>query len=148
MQSRKVPARRPAVMPPRQQPDGQKIFATTCGACHQPSGEGVEGTYPPLVGSEWVTGDDAKLVRIILHGLTGPVEVAGETYTGLMPPWGGALTDAEVAAVATYLRGAWGNKAAPVAAAKVTSIRAATASRKTPWTSAELAPVTIPVRKD
>lgn len=145
-QSRKAPARRRA----RQvaAADGKQIFATTCATCHQVSGEGVEGTYPPLAGSEWVTGDDAKLVRIILHGLTGPVEVEGQTYAGVMPPWGGVLKDPEVAAVATYIRNAWGNKAAPVAAAKVTSIRAATTSRKTPWTAAELAQAAIPVRKE
>ena len=137
-----APARRPAakaVARAAQGPDGKQVFATTCAACHQASGLGVEGTYPPLAGSEWVTGDDGKLVRIVLHGLTGPVEIAGETYSGAMPPWGGVLKDPEVAAVLTYIRGAWGNKAAPVTEARVASIRAATAARKTPWTAPELA---------
>jgi mono/diheme cytochrome c family protein len=120
-------------------PDGKQIFATTCAACHQATGQGVEGTFPPLAGSDWVTGDEAKLVRIVLHGLTGPVEVAGETYTGAMPAWGGVLKDPDVAAVTTYIRSSWGNQAAPITEARVASIRAATASRKTPWTAAELA---------
>ena len=77
-----------------QGPDGKVVYSTTCAACHQATGEGVEGTYPPLAGSEWVNGDEAKVVRIVLHGLTGPVEVAGETYSGMMPPWGGVLKDA------------------------------------------------------
>ncbi|MEO8563050.1 MAG: cytochrome c [bacterium] len=128
-----------------QGPDGKQVYATTCAACHQATGLGVEGTYPPLAGSEWVNGDEAKIVRIILQGLTGPVEVAGETYSGAMPPWGGVLKDPEIAAVTTYLRSAWGNKAAPISQATVTSIRTATGARKTPWTSAELA--ALPVSK-
>jgi mono/diheme cytochrome c family protein len=88
-----------------------------------------------------VTGDEAKLALIILHGVTGPIEVAGETYNGMMPPWGGTMKDADIAAVLTYVRSAWGNKAAPVTAAKVASIRAAHGSRTTPWTAAELAAV-------
>ncbi|MEP7001622.1 MAG: cytochrome c [bacterium] len=122
-------------------PDGSKIFTTTCAACHQVSGEGVEEKYPPLAGSEWVADDDAKMVRIILQGLTGPVEVAGQTFSGAMPAWGGILKDADVAAVATYVRSAWGNKAAPVTAAKVKQIRAATTARTTPWTVAELSAI-------
>ena len=119
--------------------DGKKIFATTCVVCHQASGEGQAEKFPPLAGSEWVVGDEAKMLRVILNGLTGPVEVAGETYDGAMPGWGPTLKDADVAAVATYIRSSWGNKAAPVTAAKVAGIRAATASRKIPWTVPELA---------
>ena len=124
-----------------QLPDGKQVFSTTCAACHQATGEGVPGVYPPLAGSEWVNGDEAKLVRILLHGVTGPIEVAGETFNSMMPPWGATLKDADIAAVLTYVRGTWGNKGAPIAAAKVASIRAATTSRTTPWTAAELAAV-------
>ncbi|HKH90966.1 MAG TPA: cytochrome c [Gemmatimonadaceae bacterium] len=134
-------AARTTVAAKEQLQDGKQVYSTTCAACHQVSGEGTSGVFPPLVGSEWVTGDDAKLARIILHGLTGPIEVAGETYNGMMPPWGGTLKDADIAAVLTYVRSAWGNKAAPVTAARVASIRAATSSRATPWTAAELAAV-------
>ena len=124
-----------------QLPDGKQVFSTTCAACHQASGEGVPGVYPPLAGSEWVTGDEAKVVRILLHGVTGPIEVAGETFNSMMPPWGATLKDADIAAVLTYARSTWGNKGTPITAAKVASIRAATASRTTPWTAAELAAV-------
>jgi len=124
-----------------QLPDGKQVFSTTCAACHQATGEGVPGVYPPLAGSEWVTGDEAKVVRILLHGVTGPIEVAGETFNSMMPPWGATLKDADIAAVLTYVRGTWGNKGAPITAAKVASIRAATTSRTTPWTAAELAAV-------
>jgi mono/diheme cytochrome c family protein len=132
---------KPAPHAAAQGPDGKVIYSTTCAACHQATGEGVEGTYPPLAGSEIVNGDEAKVIRIVLGGLTGPVEVAGETYSGMMPPWGGVLKDPEIAAVLTYVRSTWGNKGAPITAAKVAAIRAATASRTTPWTAAELANV-------
>lgn len=126
--------------PGAQPPDGAKLYGATCASCHQAGGQGAEGSYPPLAGSEWVESEE-RLVRILLHGLTGEVEVAGETYRGLMPPWGGALKDAELAAVASYVRSSFGNRAAPVAAATVARVRAATAARKAPWTAAELARV-------
>jgi mono/diheme cytochrome c family protein len=135
------PAAKSAAAAKEQLPDGKQVYATTCAACHQATGEGVPGVFPPLAGSEWVTGDEGKLARIILHGVTGPIEVAGETFNGMMPPWGGTMKDADIAAVITYVRSAWGNKAAPVTAAAVASIRAANSSRTTPWTAAELAAV-------
>ena len=139
-------AKAQAVAPDALAPDGKKIFSTTCAACHQASGEGVEGTYPPLAGSEWVADNEARIVRIILQGLTGPVEVAGQTFAGAMPAWGGVLKDAEIAAVATYVRSAWGNNAAAITGATVTSIRAATKARATPWTAAEMAQFAAPVK--
>lgn len=130
-----------AQAPNAQAPDGAKIYSTTCASCHQANGLGTEGTYPPLGGSEWATEGEGRIVRILLHGLTGEVEVAGETYSGLMPPWGGALKDAELAAVASYVRASFGNRAAPITAATVARLRAATAGRTRPWTAAELAGV-------
>ena len=127
--------------------DGKKVYSATCAACHQATGEGAAGTYPPLAGSEYVTGEEGKLARVVLHGLAGEIEVQGETYNGAMPAWGAVLNDADIAAVLTYIRSAWGNKAAPVTAATVAQIRAATASRKTPWTAQELAKAVLPVRK-
>ena len=119
-------------------PDGAKIYAATCQACHQASGLGLANQFPPLVGSEWVTGREDRLILIILHGITGEIEVEGETFNGLMPTWGPSFGDDDVAAVATYVRGAWGNKASPVSAATVTRVRAAHSARKTPWTAPEL----------
>ena len=119
--------------------DGAKLFAITCAACHQASGDGLEDKYPPLNGSEWVTGDEQKLIRIVMHGLAGPVDVAGQTFDGAMPAWGGVLKDPEIAAVTSYVRGAWGNKAAPINPATVAAVRSATTARKTPWTAAEIA---------
>jgi len=123
-----TPAKAPTIAAASAAPvDGKKVFATICLACHQLNGEGLEEKYPPLAGSELVADDDGKIVRIILHGVTGPVEVQGQTFEGLMPPWGPTLKDAEIAAVATYVRRAWGNKAASVTTARVT-IRASSAA--------------------
>lgn len=121
-----------------QQPDGAKIYAATCQACHQANGLGLGTQFPPLVGSEWVTGREDRLILIILHGITGEIEVEGESFNGLMPTWGPTFGDADVAAVATYVRNAWGNKGAPVSVATVARLRGAFASRTTPWTVAEL----------
>jgi mono/diheme cytochrome c family protein len=128
--------------------NGAKIYGTICGACHQATGTGVSGVFPPLAGSEWVTGAESRVIKVILHGLTGDIEVNGETYSSTMPPFGTALKDAEVAAVATYIRTSWGNKATPVTAATVAKTRAATATRKKPWTAKELnADVKAPAKK-
>jgi mono/diheme cytochrome c family protein len=120
--------------PPR---TGAQIFSSTCAACHQAQGEGTD-RYPPLAGSEWVNGPEPRLVRIILHGLTGDVEVQGQVYNGAMPAWGPSLSDAEIAAVATYIRSSFGNQSLPISVATVTQARAAHAGRTTPWTMPEL----------
>jgi len=127
-----------SVLSAQQAPDGAKIYAATCQACHQASGLGLPNQFPPLVGSEWVTGSEERLLRIILHGVVGEIEVEGETFNGSMPTWGPTFKDEELAAVATYVRQAWGNKAAPVTTATVTRVRLQYASRTTPWTAREL----------
>src|SRR5699024_5559329 len=89
--------------------DGEQIYQEQCATCHQQNGQGVSGIYPPLRGTEWVTGDKGRLIRIILQGIGGPIEVKGNSYNGIMPAWKDILSDNEVAAVATYLRSSWGN---------------------------------------
>jgi len=117
---------------------GRQVFAQNCQSCHQQTGRGLAGVFPPLVGSEWVTGPEETVIRILLNGLHGPIQVAGATYDGLMPAWRDPLPDADLVAVATYIR-QWAPNAAPaVAPASVAALRAATASRTTPWTAAEL----------
>jgi mono/diheme cytochrome c family protein len=119
--------------------NGATVFAGTCQACHQANGEGAPGMFPPLAGSEFVNGDAGRLARIVLNGLTGPVIVRGATFNGQMPPWK-QLSDAELAAVLTYVRSSWGNSAGPVAPPDVAAERTATASRTGPLTAAELGP--------
>lgn len=123
---------------PRAADPGEEVYVAACAACHMPNGTGIPGAFPPLAGSRWITGDERLVVRIVLHGLTGDIEVEGDTYSGLMPPLGGTLSDGEIAAVATYVRRSWGNAAAAVSAATVARERAATAGRTSPWTVPEL----------
>lgn len=123
-------------------PDGQQIYMTRCMACHHMEGEGMPGIFPPLDGAEWVTGDKERLIRIVLHGLSGEIEVEGEVYNGSMPGWRALLNDDEVAAVLTYIRSEWSNDASSVAAGEVAAVREATHDRKAPWTAAELEKVT------
>jgi mono/diheme cytochrome c family protein len=122
------------------QADGQAVFSSRCAACHQANGRGLPGAFPPLAGSPFVAGDSARLVRLVLYGLTGPVTVEGSTFNGAMPAWKDQLSDAEVAAVLTYVRSHFGNQAPAVSAELVAQERAATASRTAPWTVGELGP--------
>lgn len=140
-----VAPRPAAAQPPAaQMKEGQRVYGASCASCHQADGLGTDEAYPPLAGSEWVTGDANRLVRVILHGLTGEIEVAGQMFDGVMPPWGGLLKDEDVAAVATYVRNSFGNAAPAVTPAAVARLRAADAARKTPWTAAELARAGVP----
>lgn len=124
---------------------GKKHYAT-CATCHQANGQGVAGTYPPLAGSEWVTGNEERVIRVLLHGLTGPIEVHGATYNGLMPafgkvPGGGYnWSEERISHVLTYIRQEWGNQAAPITKDKVAEVLAAEKARSKPWTQGELDP--------
>jgi mono/diheme cytochrome c family protein len=118
---------------------GRVIYAANCAACHQAAGQGLPEKYPPLAGSEWVTGEERRLLRVILHGLTGEIDVGGETYSGAMPGWGTILKDADIAAVTTYVRNTFGNRASAIAPATAASVRQDFATRKNPWTREELA---------
>lgn len=93
--------------------DGKQVFSANCVACHQASGKGLPGVFPPLDGSEWVAGDERTLANILLHGVTGEITVAGNTFKGAMPAFQ-QLGDAELAAVASYVRSEWSNRAGPV----------------------------------
>jgi mono/diheme cytochrome c family protein len=108
-----------------------------CQTCHQADGKGLPGVYPPLAGSEWVTGPAELPIAIVLHGLQGEIVVAGVTYNNNMMPWK-HLDDAQIAAALTYVRSAWGNAAPAVTAADVAKVRAATMDRPGPWTVADL----------
>jgi mono/diheme cytochrome c family protein/glucose/arabinose dehydrogenase len=122
-------------------PPGRVIFEMACLPCHQPDGKGLPGTYPPLVGSEWVKGDKAHLIRIVLHGITGPIMVNGEAFVMQNPipmPSMAGLEDEQLAELLTYIRSDFGKGAPPISAADVKAVRSATASRETPWTVGEL----------
>jgi mono/diheme cytochrome c family protein len=114
------PAQAPAASPA---PSGEMVFSTVCLPCHQAAGAGLEGQFPPLAGSEWVAKDASAVVRILLDGLSGPIQVKGKSFNNTMPPIGEQLTDAEIAAVLTYVRSSWGNKAGPVDEALAKKLR-------------------------
>lgn len=117
-----------------------EAFYPQCGACHGVDGAGIDGLAPALAGASWVTGPPEWLGRIILQGMSGPVEVNGAVFDGVMPPHGhlAELDDATLAGLMTYLRRSWGNKADPVAVETVAAIREASADRGAPWTAEEL----------
>ena len=122
---------------------GKKQYAAACVTCHMPNGQGLPNVYPPLAGSEWVTGSEERLISIVLHGLKGPITVKGNTYNAAMPAFGQVAgggynwSDEKIAAVLTYIRQEWGNAAGPIETAKVTELRLKEAGRKE-WTEAEL----------
>ena len=117
--------------------DGAQVYNTLCVACHGPDGKGLNG-LPPLVGSDWPKGPAERTIKIVLQGMTGPVEVAGKSYNIDMPPQGAVLSDEKIAAVLTYVRKNFAGNAGAVTPELVKSVRAATAARTTPWTAAEL----------
>jgi mono/diheme cytochrome c family protein len=119
--------------------DGGQLYTLYCSACHGVDGKGATGgTFPPLAGSDWILGDAARPVKIVLHGLHGEIEVDGRKFNLEMPPQGGVLPDDQIAAILTYARSSWGNQAEAVTADFVKAMREATAERKTPWTQEEI----------
>jgi mono/diheme cytochrome c family protein len=111
-----------------------------CQGCHMADGKGQPGQYPPLAKSEWITGGTERSIRVVLHGLMGPVTAAGVTINNPngMPAQGAALGDQEVANVLTYVRNKFGNEGSMVTKEMVTKVRTETASQTKQWTAAEL----------
>jgi mono/diheme cytochrome c family protein len=119
---------------------GKKIYAANCNVCHQADGMGAAGQgYPPLAGSEWVTGGTKRLGMIVLKGLQGPITVKGVSYgTAVMQPWDKTLNDAKIADVLTYIRQEWGNKAGPVTPEGVAALRKEFANHPDSFTEPDL----------
>lgn len=119
--------------------DKGKTLYMICAACHQPNGQGMDGLAPPLADSEWVLGDPSVSTRIILHGIGGPIKVAGRNWNLQMPPLP-IFNDEDLAALLTYIRREWENTADPVTPEEVAAVRAAHATRTQTWTAEELTP--------
>jgi len=122
---------------------GEEIYNREgfCVTCHQPDGKGLSASqFPPLAKSPWVTGSEERLIKLTLHGLMGPMELMGKTYSGQVPmtPYGGMLNDVEVASVLTFVRNAHGNKASAISPDKVKEVRQATKDKEGFYTPAEL----------
>ena len=117
--------------------NGRQTFAGLCAACHQPTGKGLEGLAPPLAESEWVLGEPDRIVKVVMHGLRGPIKVKGLAYSYDMPA-AGFLTDEQIAGVLTYIRREWDHEASPVPIDLVKKIRAENKGRTDAWTDGEL----------
>ena len=100
---------------------GKSVYAQNCLTCHMADGLGVDGMNPPLVKTDYVLGDKTRLTNVLLNGLKG-VEIGGEQYHGVMPAQA-TLTDVQIAAVLTYVRNAFGNKASVVTVGEVQAVR-------------------------
>ncbi|WP_027079342.1 copper-containing nitrite reductase [Luteimonas mephitis] len=101
---------------------GKALFAGTCSTCHQPSGEGMPGVFPPLAKSDYIAANPKRVPEVILHGMQGPVKVNGQDYNSIMPPMS-QLTDDEVANISTYVLNTWGNPGGRVTKADAAEIR-------------------------
>jgi mono/diheme cytochrome c family protein len=112
-----------AVGPPSWAALGEQVYGNKCAACHQLTGQGLPGVFPPLKGSAVVTSaDPTEHIRTVLRGLTGKT-IGGVAYAAVMPTFADQLTDEEVAAVLSYERTSWGNQARPVKPEDVTARR-------------------------
>jgi mono/diheme cytochrome c family protein len=119
---------------------GKIQFEKTCALCHGYDGMGKPGQFPPFVGSDWVLTDKpGQLIPIPLNGLGGTIKVAGVEYSfpTTMPAMGSAMSDEELAAVLTYMRNSWGNKASEITPEQVKAVRAAVGNHPS-WTPEEL----------
>ena len=122
-------------------PLGESLYNRACSGCHQTDGGGgVAQNCPPLAGSDWVNvTDPARLIRIVLKGANGPITVKGKVWSGgAMTPFEESFNDAEIAAILSYVRNAWGNKNPLVEASDVTRIRGELKDKRGYFTEAEL----------
>ena len=117
---------------------GKVVYESICGLCHNNDGMGKPNQAPPFVGSEWVLGSPNRMIRIPLFGLSGPVKVKGQDWNLAMPNMGAALPDDDLAAVLTYIRQSWGNKASAITPEQVKAVKAEVGSRTLPWSATEL----------
>ena len=117
--------------------EGEAVYRAVCQTCHGVGGQGVARAFPPLGGSAWATGDEGRMARIVLHGMTGEIVRGGVTYDGMMPAQD-VLSDEKIAAVLTFVRANFGNAAPAVTPATVAAVRAAEAARRGAWTAAQL----------
>jgi len=116
---------------------GKSKFGAYCSGCHVNDAV-TSGPAPTLEKSSWVTGPEGRTIRIVLHGVGGPIEVVGKTYDLTMPGFAPVLTDAEIASLVSYVRSRFGGVNTPISAATVGEIRAANQGRHEYWTVAEL----------
>ena len=111
----------PAAPDAAQMERGEKLYLEKCLLCHQAAGQGAAPAFPPLAGSEWITGDRARLIKVLCEGLTGTVTVKGQAFTNAMPAQ--ILDDTQAADVLTFVGNSWGNSVRGFDAAEVAAAR-------------------------
>ena len=97
--------------------EGKAVYAKTCLPCHQENGMGIEGTFPPLAGSDYLLEDKTRAITQVMHGSEGEITVNGKLYSGIMPPQ--VLTDEEIRDVINYILNGWGNDGGEVSIEEV-----------------------------
>lgn len=117
---------------------GKAEYATVCAACHQGSGEGLPGVNPPLKNSEYVIHGEERVVSILLHGISGPLQVNGKSYNGMMPAQGATKNDKAIAQIASYIRNEWGNQGSLIYDDQVSALRKKLANRTGPFSEGQL----------
>lgn len=123
---------------------GREVYLreSHCATCHQPHGQGLPNLYPPLDGSLWATGSADRMISLVLDGMHGTIEVKGKRYSSPpLPPMTGfrqLLDDQEIAAVLTYVRNSWSNRARPVSTQQVAAIRQVDRGDATFWYANDL----------
>ncbi len=127
---------------PEQYAYGRKQYLNICAGCHGNDGKGLNRFGPPLRNSEWVLGSEKRLALLLIHGMQGPVTVAGKEYGApdILPemPSFSVFDDGKIAAIMTYIRNEWGHKADPVSGRTVAGYRVRGQGKMTPWTAEEL----------
>jgi mono/diheme cytochrome c family protein len=122
---------------------GKVIYMQTCIACHQATGLGLPGAFPPLAGTEYTQGDARRMVAMTLKGVNPPLKVKDLVYQVPMPPlptqFPMLADDTKLADVINYVRNSFGNKDEKgVSPAMIDEVRKEFAERTAPWTEAEL----------
>jgi len=122
---------------------GAAVYQQICAACHGTNGQGVVPSAPPLANSEWATGPENRLIRLVLQGMSGTITVNGTTYQPPailpeMPGLAAGLNDDQIASALSYIRNSWGHSAALISPAQVATVRNETRQLTRPWTAATL----------
>ena len=127
--------------PPVEVSAGEDLYQKACLACHQPDGKGLKGVYPSIAQSDWIEGDQERLIKTVLHGLQGLIHVNGVAFESLarvpMPRFEG-MSDEEIAVLLSYVRSHFGNDASEVDSDDVARVRERSGERMQPWTESEL----------
>ncbi|GAB4038852.1 DUF7133 domain-containing protein [Spirosoma jeollabukense] len=121
---------------------GRQLYLNTCSGCHGTDGAGLARFGPPLIGSEWVVGDEKRLALILLHGMEGPIEINKRIYDApdILPvmPSHSTMDDTSITSILMYIRNEWGNNGGPIGKRTVGMTRVTAQGRVVPWTAKEL----------